>query len=284
MRKHFICFALFLLSGIVFYTGTVNANQTCTITWWTNSSSCWMCYGTQLGCLDRGSLPCNEFSGTAPTNENYRTQLAADEAFNHIFQEIPEVYEDQCYERSSEKEGSIFGTEYSHSRACLDGSWNHDRYIEGFIYYYYSGEWNVECCYPSGMTSESWCGQTWDGESFNPDQCCSGICGQTGPEWYEIQCIDGASALGPGACDWESDWAVYNGYTDGNSVCCNGTVVTGNICDPDGDGVNIDTDNCPDNCNAQQLDADGDNIGDVCDSTPGCGGCGEPECEQVCSE
>ena len=41
-------------------------------------------------------------------------------------------------------------------------------------------------------------------------------------------------------------------------------------------------DNCPDTCNTQQLDADGDNIGDVCDPDPGCGGCGQPDCETEC--
>ncbi len=40
-------------------------------------------------------------------------------------------------------------------------------------------------------------------------------------------------------------------------------------------------DNCPDTCNSQQLDAD-DDIGDVCDSDPGCGGCGQDPCEEPC--
>lgn len=51
--------------------------------------------------------------------------------------------------------------------------------------------------------------------------------------------------------------------------------------DTDADGVPNDVDNCPDTCNSQQLDADGDGIGDVCDSTPGCGGCGA-SCEIEC--
>jgi hypothetical protein len=46
------------------------------------------------------------------------------------------------------------------------------------------------------------------------------------------------------------------------------------------DGIEDTEDNCPLSCNELQLDADGDGIGDVCDDTPGCGGCGQPACEQ----
>jgi hypothetical protein len=52
--------------------------------------------------------------------------------------------------------------------------------------------------------------------------------------------------------------------------------------DTDYDGIPDTFDNCPDKCNLQQLDADEDGIGDVCDPTPGCGGCGNPQCEQEC--
>ena len=52
--------------------------------------------------------------------------------------------------------------------------------------------------------------------------------------------------------------------------------------DADGDGILAGEDNCPDSCNTDQLDADDDGIGDVCDDTPGCGGCGEPDCEDSC--
>ncbi len=57
--------------------------------------------------------------------------------------------------------------------------------------------------------------------------------------------------------------------------------------DTDSDGVPDSTDNCPNNCNTQQLDHDGDGIGDVCDGPgtagKGCSdGCGSPSCEQEC--
>jgi hypothetical protein len=52
--------------------------------------------------------------------------------------------------------------------------------------------------------------------------------------------------------------------------------------DTDGDGIGDVCDNCPSDCNTDQLDADKDGIGDVCDPAPGCGGCGQDECEQQC--
>jgi hypothetical protein len=39
----------------------------------------------------------------------------------------------------------------------------------------------------------------------------------------------------------------------------------------------------PDRSNSQQPDADGDGIGDVCDSDPGCGGEGQPVCKTACT-
>ncbi len=49
--------------------------------------------------------------------------------------------------------------------------------------------------------------------------------------------------------------------------------------DTDLDGFVDSQDNCPSKCNPQQKDADGDGIGDVCDTAPGCGGCGQTACE-----
>jgi hypothetical protein len=48
------------------------------------------------------------------------------------------------------------------------------------------------------------------------------------------------------------------------------------------DGIVDECDNCPDKCNSYQLDADDDYVGDVCDDTPGCGGCATNPCETEC--
>ena len=53
-------------------------------------------------------------------------------------------------------------------------------------------------------------------------------------------------------------------------------------CDIDNDSIINTDDNCPNTCNTQQSDIDGDDLGDVCDDTPGCGGCGQPACEVSC--
>jgi hypothetical protein len=49
--------------------------------------------------------------------------------------------------------------------------------------------------------------------------------------------------------------------------------------DADMDGVPDAADNCPDFYNPKQKDADNDGIGDPCDPDPGCGGCGQAQCE-----
>ncbi len=56
-------------------------------------------------------------------------------------------------------------------------------------------------------------------------------------------------------------------------------IMFGHTQDFDADTINDDVDNCPNSFNPQQLDADHDGIGDVCDPTPACGGCGQTACE-----
>jgi serine protease AprX len=67
-----------------------------------------------------------------------------------------------------------------------------------------------------------------------------------------------------------------------NALISAGIPATCSYIDEDSDGVADSDDNCPASCNSQQLDIDGDGIGDVCDPEPGCGGCGQPVCEVSC--
>ena len=88
-----------------------------------------------------------------------------------------------------------------------------------------------------------------------------------------------------GTCMPGSDKAGATCHSDAD--CVNGCSSNGkcsmNQEDTDEDGVGDVCDNCPTVCNPQQLDANGNGIGDLCDPNPGCGGCGQPQCEQPCS-
>jgi tetratricopeptide (TPR) repeat protein len=68
---------------------------------------------------------------------------------------------------------------------------------------------------------------------------------------------------------------------DGISDACDDCFGVGDR-DTDNDGICDGEDNCPNICNPQQLDADLDGFGDICDPTPGCGGCGQPQCDSGC--
>ena len=53
--------------------------------------------------------------------------------------------------------------------------------------------------------------------------------------------------------------------------------------DQDNDGVDDISDNCPNVCNPQQLDANENGIGDLCDPNPECGWrFNHPACEREC--
>jgi hypothetical protein len=72
-----------------------------------------------------------------------------------------------------------------------------------------------------------------------------------------------------------------NGFTGDSTIRSNDGSVQP-ICESDNDLIIDSVDNCPSICNTNQLDADGDGIGDVCDTEPGCGGCGQSACEISC--
>jgi hypothetical protein len=145
MKNHFIRLALFLIAGIVFYTGMANASQSCTISWWTDESSCedwWPCETDDVcmvlgfGC-ENCIIPCNDFfesDGFADHTNITGMQEAAYEAFQNIFGFMPDEFLDQCYQ----KFGFAVGRQ-----ACIDGTW---RYSEGpMVRIESSGRWNVVC-------------------------------------------------------------------------------------------------------------------------------------------
>jgi hypothetical protein len=98
-----------------------------------------------------------------------------------------------------------------------------------------------------------------------------------GKVYFIEDCAEGCSSNG--LCIKDQRDNDSDGFGD---VCdyCDGNGAQ----DSDTDGHCDFEDNCPAACNTQQLDADKDGSGDVCDdpNNDGCGGCGEPLCEQGC--
>jgi hypothetical protein len=84
-----------------------------------------------------------------------------------------------------------------------------------------------ESCFPSEKTAQGSCTQTW-----NPDDCCSGMCGRYSNNISDMYCIDDPSDLGPGACELSDDMAVVHGFSNSVLVCCNGVILeAGSTCD-----------------------------------------------------
>ena len=115
--------------------------------------------------------------------------------------------------------------------------------------------------------------------SSNADSDCDGV-----PD-NEDNCPNTPNGPLLGTCMPGSDKAGATCHSDAD--CVNGCSSNGkcslNQEDTDKDRVGDVCDNCPTVCNPQQLDANGNGKGDLCDPNPGCGGCGQPQCEQPCS-
>ena len=86
-------------------------------------------------------------------------------------------------------------------------------------------------------------------------------------------------AVRGGPCRSNGDWCIDDSDCLEGYECVEGACVPVEDTDTDLDGFVDSEDNCPSICNPQQKDADGDGIGDVCDTAPGCGGCGQTACE-----
>ena len=102
--------------------------------------------------------------------------------------------------------------------------------------------------------------------------------------YAEDNCLNKPNGYLRGSCSpWSgSPGVVCQSDNDCTANCTGSRACNKNQEDTDRDGVGDVCDNCPSICNPLQLDANGNGIGDLCDPNPGCGGCGQPQCEQPC--
>jgi hypothetical protein len=77
--------------------------------------------------------------------------------------------------------------------------------------------------------------------------------------WYGLHVVDI-----DGNCTNEKNGGCTNGTSNGGSIF--GPIMVHVIVDSDGDGIADDNDNCPDTYNPDQLDTDGNGIGDACEN------------------
>ncbi len=134
----------------------------------------------------------------------------------------------------------------------------------------------------NGATDEGYVAVT---SCFLPGACASGNVASSCTAGIETACQTGTPV--PETCNSIDD--NCDGQVDEEAcvtttstiVSTTTTTIDGGPVDADNDhdGILDAADNCPNSCNPEQLDANGDGIGDVCDQTPGCGGCGQPVCE-----
>jgi hypothetical protein len=144
-----------------------------------------------------------------------------------------------------------------------------------------------QSCYPADDLSNTY-GPCWDYGHDNPDPGCAGempagcfvslftVYDDAGDPKY-----DGVNSPGGLKVKLTNGSWGWDGKVEASRNII--TEALAQIFDSDSDGIPESIDNCPDTCNPEQLDADGDGEGDLCDATPGCGGgCGQPSCETEC--
>jgi hypothetical protein len=127
-------------------------------------------------------------------------------------------------------------------------------------------------------------GNQWLNPKFTNPSADSSLC--------DLRLLDDSPAFGLGYYDPDYmanlnllDPIEFVTFENINSKTVTGSMPVGAFAykDQDNDGVDDISDNCPNVCNPQQLDANGNGIGDLCDPNPECGWrFNHPACEHGC--